>query len=89
MPTVRRRYQVTETDGVQRALDEAVKQWPTEPRSRLIVRVIQAGGDALAERERSRAGLESRRRAAARVGGSYPRAFGAGYLAGLRDDWPE
>jgi len=74
---------------VQRALDAAEKRWPEEPRSRLIVRVIQAGGEALAGQADVAAERESRRKAAARVVGSYPTAFGPGYLAGLRDDWPE
>ena len=84
MPTSRRRYQVTETDEVARALDEAAKRWPNEPRSRLIVRAITAGGDALA----SDAALDIRLATLGRLQGSYPDAYGPGYLEALRDDWP-
>src|SRR5690606_24583369 len=84
MPTSRRRYQVTETDEVAHALNEAAKRWPGEPRSRLIVRAITAGGEAIAHE----AALERRVAAIRRTQGSYPDAFGAGYLAALRSDWP-
>lgn len=85
MPTSRRRYQVTETDDVAHALDEAAKRWPNEPRSRLIVRAITAGGDALAKD----AALDIRLATLRRLQGSYPDAYGPGYLATLREDWPE
>ena len=84
MPTSRRRYQVTETDEVAHALDEAAKHWPNEPRSRLIVRTITAGGEALAKD----AALETRLATLRRLQGSYPDAYGPGYLETLRDDWP-
>ncbi|MCW4386315.1 hypothetical protein OH146_11080 [Salinibacterium sp. SYSU T00001] len=84
MPTARRRYQVTETDDVARALDEAAKLWPDEPRSRLIVRTILAGGDALADSPRH----PDRAAAMRRVRGAYTGAYGPGYLDGLRADWP-
>ena len=86
MPTARRRYQVTESDDVERALNEAAKEWPDEPRSRLILRVIRAGGDAVAQRERAIA--EAKEAAIARVCGAYSGVFGADYLSHLRDDWP-
>lgn len=86
MPTARRRYQVTESDDVERALNEAAEEWPNEPRSRLILRVIRAGGDALAQRDQAIA--EARAAAIARVRGAYSGAFGADYLSRLRDDWP-
>ena len=84
VPTSRRRYQVTETDEVARALDEAAKRWPNEPRSRLIVRAITAGGDSLAKD----AALDIRLATLRRLQGSYPDAYGPGYLETLRDDWP-
>ncbi len=86
MPTARHRYQVTETDDVERALNEAAKEWPNEPRSRLILRVIRTGGDALAQRERTIA--EAQGAAIARVRGAYSGVFGTDYLSHLRDDWP-
>ena len=84
MPTSRRRYQVTETDDVARALDEAAKRWPNEPRSRLVVRAITAGGEAL----EMKAALDIRLATLKRLQGSDPDAYGPGYLESLRSDWP-
>lgn len=84
MPTARRRYQVTETDDVARALDEAARRWPNEPRSRLIVRTITAGGKALANDAADEARLATLRR----LRGTYADAYGPGYLTTLRSDWP-
>jgi|SRR5690554_3098928 len=84
MPTARRRYQVTETEAVARALDEAARRWPNEPRSRLIVRTITAGGEALANDAASEARLTTLRR----LQGTYEAAYGPNYLTELRDDWP-
>ena len=84
MPTSRHRYQVTETDEVARALDTAARLWPEDSRSRLIVRVIVVGGEALADAE-----LVSQRRAAiARLAGRYSDDYGPNYLDELRKDWP-
>ncbi len=85
MPTNRRRYQVTETDEVARAIDQAAQRWPDEPRSRLIVRAIVTGGEALAQ------GSEVLERQAAirRLRGSYKDAFDPDYLRDIRADWPE
>ncbi len=84
MPTARRRYQITETDEVARAIDAAARRWPGEARSRLIVRAITAGGNALAETD-----LVAQRRAAiARIAGRYPDDYPVGYLDDLRKDWP-
>lgn len=84
MPTARRRFQVTETPEVARAIDAAAAVWPGEPRSRLLVRVIAAGREAL-ERD---AEVESRRVVLRRLSGSYAGEYGPGYLDELRADWP-
>jgi len=84
MPTRRRRYQVTETDAVARALEEAARRWPNEPRSRLVVRTITAGGEALATDAETKTRLAALRR----LQGSYADAYGLGYLETLRTDWP-
>lgn len=84
MPTTRRRYQVTETEAVARAIDEAAKRWPGEPRSRLIVRAIVAGGAALEGDAASKDRLERLKR----LKGAYQDAYGPGYLAELRGEWP-
>jgi hypothetical protein len=84
MPTARRRYQVTETDDVAHAIDVAAQRWPDEPRSRLIVRAITAGGQALA----ADADRKARRITLRRLRGSYADVYGPGYLEALRTDWP-
>jgi hypothetical protein len=85
MPTVRPRYQITETDEVARAIDAAAAKWPGEPRSRLLVRVIAAGGEVL----NADAELAKRRAALERLRGSLSDAYPPGYLEELRSDWPE
>ena len=86
MPTARPRYQVTETDAVARALDRAAQQWPGVPRAKLLLRLVDVGGDALEEQQRSEA--EAHRAAVTASSGAYPDAFGPDYLAELREDWP-
>lgn len=87
VPTTRPRHQVTETPDVARALDLAARRWPDEPRSRLLLRLIQAGSDALDERRTE----ETRRRIASieTTSGKYADVFSDNYLAELREDWPE
>ena len=87
MPTTRPRYQVTETDAVARALDLAAREWPDEPRSRLIRRLLALGGKVL---ERTQTEEQLARQIAVReTSGKYPDAFDDNYLAELRKDWPE
>jgi hypothetical protein len=87
MPTARHRYQVTETDDVERALEAAAKRWPGEPRSRLLLRIINAGGTAVTQS--SDLVAEARRAAIDHARGAYTDAYGPDYLALLREDWPE
>ena len=86
VPTTRPRYQVTETPAVARALDRAAKRWPGEPRSRLLVRLVEVGGDKLENDEN--ADNQAHRAAVLASAGRYPEAFGPDYLAELRADWP-
>lgn len=87
MPTSRARYQITETPAVARAINKAAKRWPDEPRSKLLLRLVHAGGAALEEAN----DLASQRRRAAikATSGKYADAFGPDYLAELRRDWPQ
>jgi hypothetical protein len=87
MPTTRRRHQVTETPAIEHALDLAARRWPNEPRTKLLMRLVQTGSEML-ERED---GEETRRRrvAAERTSGKYAGVFPANYLAELRRDWSE
>lgn len=89
MPTTRPRHTVTETDEIARALDDAAEHWPEErtERGRLLLRLVQEGHRTL---QQERTDHIARRRAAIRrwsgaLTGSYPE----GYLARLRDEWPE
>ncbi len=84
MPTTRPRYQVTETTAVARALDLAAKRWPGEPRSKLLLRLLEAGCGAL-ERDRH---LDAHLAAVVASSGRYAQAFGREYLTELRADWP-
>lgn len=86
MPTTRPRYQVTETPEVARALDRAAKRWPGEPRSKLLVRLVEAGADLLENDERTES--LTHRAAVLASAGRYAEAFGPGYLTELRTDWP-
>lgn len=87
MPTTRPRHQVTETPDVARALDRAAQRWPGEPRSRLLIRLIEAGSDAL-EEGRSES-VRHRLTAIDSTSGKYADVFTGDYLAELRQDWPE
>ena len=86
MPTTRLRHQVTETPEVAHALDLAAKRWPGLSRSKLLLRLVHAGGSAL-ERDHD---IEASAHHAAVTGssGRYDDAFGSDYLTELRADWP-
>lgn len=86
MPTVRPRYQVTETLEVARALDLAAKRWPGEPRSKLLLRLVDVAGDALEHDQHLAA--SAHQAAVTASSGRYPEAFGPEYLTELRADWP-
>ena len=86
MPTARPRYQITETPAVAHAIDLAAQRWPGEPRSKLLLRVVEVGVGALEHGERQVA--DAHREAVIASSGKYADAFGADYLAELRQDWP-
>ena len=87
MPTTRPRHQVTETPSVAHALDVAARRWPSEPRSKLLLRLVHAGGAAL-EREQNET-VRARQEAVDASRGKYADAFGDDFLAELRKDWPQ
>jgi hypothetical protein len=80
---------LTETDELAAALDAAARRWPEDAhsRSRLLLRLIEAGAGALAEeRERHRTRrLAAVKRTAGALTGVYP----PGYLEQLRGEWPQ
>jgi hypothetical protein len=85
--TTRRRHFVTETDDLARALDAAARRWPGLSRSQLLVRLAMEGDRvASMEGEAERAAWLDlvRRRSGALTG-----AFGPGYVADRRDEWPD
>jgi hypothetical protein len=87
VPTTRTRHQITETPSVIRALEVAARRWPDEPRSKLLLRLIQAGSDALQHGDGE--AIRSRLAALDASSGKYADAFSDDYLAKLREDWPE
>lgn len=87
MPTLRPRFQVTETPEVERALRVAEEAWPELSRAERVLRLFQAGADAV-EADRSEA-RQSRRAAVDYSAGSLDLAYEPGYLESLRGEWPE
>lgn len=87
MPTTRPRHQITETPDVAHALDIAARRWPREARSKLLLRLVQAGSTAM-EQERTEV-ARNRLAAIDATSGKYADVFTADYLAELRQDWPE
>lgn len=85
MPTTRPRYQVTETAEIQHALDLAAQRWPGVPRSRLLVRLVQAGSQSLM----AQAEGDRQQRALRRIGDKYAGTFQPNHLDDLRRDWTE
>jgi hypothetical protein len=87
MPTIRPRFQVTETDEVERALQVAAAEWPGASRSELVSRLFAAGADALdgVRRERRTARLA----AIEATAGILTDLYEEGYLEKLRTDWPD
>jgi hypothetical protein len=89
MPTTRPRHVITETDQIVRALDDAARRWPADRgnRTKLLARLVEEGHHAvLRQREHDAA---ARRAAVDRTSAALTGAYGDGYLAELREDWPE
>ena len=89
MPTARARHLITETDAVQRAIDDAARRWPEDAgrRSRLLARLVEEGHRALRDDQQQQ--FAERRRAIQAASGILTGVYPAGYLKKLREDWPE
>ncbi len=79
---------ITETDDVAAALDIAAARWPEEAgsRTRLLLRLVQAGRQHVVEEQRSV--VEARLEAILQLHGSLSACYPQGYLEQLREDWP-
>ena len=89
MPTKRPRHVITETDQIVRALDDAARRWPADRgnRTKLLARLVEEGHHAvLRQRDHDAA---ARSAAVDRTSAALTGAYGDGYLAELREDWPE
>ncbi|MCL2614540.1 MAG: hypothetical protein FWD95_15110 [Nocardioidaceae bacterium] len=85
MPTALRRYQVTETPEVARALEIAERRWPGKSRGALLAALAEEGAKSVERDDAAR--REARRRELEALAGSF--RYEAGYLEELRKDWPE
>ena len=82
MPTTRPRHQVTETDELAAALDEAERRWPGVGRGQLIAKL------ALEADRQHHDDLKGRLSAIDRYAGACTGVYEPGYLEAVRDDWP-
>lgn len=89
MPTARPRHTLTETDALSQALDAAALQWPADrdARAKLLVRLVEEGHRAIRARREDE--TERRREAIRRASGALSGVYPEGYLARLREDWPD
>jgi hypothetical protein len=87
MPTLRPRHQVTETDELAAALDEAAVRWPGLSRGQLITRLALEGHRVVVVRQRQH--RSARLEALRRHGGALTNVYPQGHLESLREDWPE
>jgi hypothetical protein len=62
VPTTRPRYTLTDTGAVEEMLDVAQQRWPGVERKELLLRLTQAGRDAVARELDEREGAERRER---------------------------
>jgi hypothetical protein len=87
MPTLLPRFQVTETPEIERALRVAEQAWPELSRAERVLRLFQAGADAVQEEQAERRRI--RRAAVDFSAGSLDVAYEPDELERLRAEWPE
>ena len=88
VPTLLKRYQVTEVPELRAALDVARVVWPEETSTtQLIYRLASVGADQLARDEStSRA---ARLAKVSSLAGRFPSPLGPDYLEDLRQEWDQ
>lgn len=79
---------ITETDEVERAIDDAAKIWPElrDDRAALLRRIIDRGAEAV--RDGAVAEISERRRAIRETAGMFRGMYPPGEAARLKDEWP-
>lgn len=87
MPTARPRHFVTETDELAAALNAAALRWPELSRPQLIVRLALVGEQTESRLRNER--QSARRELVLQTSGVLTGVYSPGYLAELREDWPE
>ncbi|MDR3359729.1 MAG: hypothetical protein LBO20_03570 [Bifidobacteriaceae bacterium] len=86
MPTVLKRYHVTEVPELSEALQVARAVWPEETSgTKLIYKLVRAGADHL--RENPEVERAARQALAVRLAGRHPSPSGREGLAELRQEW--
>lgn len=84
MPTSKPRYMFTDTGELSELLDIAERRWPeVSDRKALLLRLAQAGGEAIATAS------TERRAALADTAGALSGIYRPDELERLRQDWPE
>ncbi len=80
---------ITETDEVERAIDDAARVWPElrDNRAALLRRVIERGAEAVGEAAAAK--REQRRRAIRETSGMFTGMYPPGEAARLKLEWPE
>ena len=89
MPTNLRRHAITETDDIANALEIARHRWPelADKPGALLRQLILAGRNTLVHDHAEV--VRQRQQAIEKTSGAMGGVFGADYLEGLRQDWPE
>jgi len=84
VPTVRPRHTITETDEIAAAIDAMLRAQPELTRADALreLAVRAARGEAIES-------IDERRRRITALAGSLTGVYPPGYLASLREDWPE
>ena len=82
MPTDKHRYTITSDPEIERALRRRKRNFPGEPQSKILARLIKRGDNAIEEEERAQTEQEEHRLAAAkRLAARFERPDGFDYAA--------